>query len=83
MFIRTFVHGTSKIKILNWIIADAIIFSGYCLYGDDSDCVFKCHCAVDSECDGGICPSGCDGAPLGYNWRGPACQIGNIIDYFI
>ncbi|KAK2138429.1 hypothetical protein LSH36_3056g00018, partial [Paralvinella palmiformis] len=50
----------------------------YCLYGDDSDCVFKCHCAVDSECDGGICPSGCDGAPLGYNWRGPACQIGNV-----
>ena len=49
--------------------------SGYCLYGDDPGCAFQCQCAVDSECSGGTCPSGCGTAPLGYNWRGPACQI--------
>ncbi|KAK2147590.1 hypothetical protein LSH36_546g01007 [Paralvinella palmiformis] len=51
---------------------------GYCLYGDDPRCTFQCHCAVDSECSGGICPSGCDKEPLGHNWRGPGCQIGKL-----
>ena len=54
------------------------IFPGYCLYGDDPRCTFQCHCAVDSECSTGICPSGCDKAPLGHNWRGPGCQIGKL-----
>ena len=55
---------------------NAHYISGYCLYGDDPGCAFQCHCAVDSECSGGTCASGCDTAPLGYNWAGPACQIG-------
>jgi len=55
-----------------------ILLSGYCLYGDSRQCVFQCHCAVDSECDGGQCSSGCDTAPLGYNWAGPVVQIGKL-----
>ncbi|KAK2138899.1 hypothetical protein LSH36_2230g00006 [Paralvinella palmiformis] len=52
---------------------------GYCLYGDDPNSAFQCHCAVDNECGGGTCPSGCDTSlPSGYNWRGSSCQIGIV-----
>ncbi|KAK2144289.1 hypothetical protein LSH36_771g00037 [Paralvinella palmiformis] len=49
---------------------------GYCLYGDEPDCAFTCHCASVSDCRDGICLDGCDKGPLGYNWGGPSCQIG-------
>ncbi|KAK2138617.1 hypothetical protein LSH36_2721g00002, partial [Paralvinella palmiformis] len=54
-------------------------YPGYCLYGDDPNCAFQCHCSVDNECSGGTCPSGCDTSlPSGYTWSGPSCQIGNV-----
>ncbi|KAK2139907.1 hypothetical protein LSH36_1562g00058 [Paralvinella palmiformis] len=61
------------IMITLWLIVR------YCLYGDDPNCAFQCHCAVDNECSGGTCPSGCDTSlPSGYTWSGPSCQIGNV-----
>ena len=58
------------------VTLSASIITGYCLYGEAPDCAFQCHCVVDNECSGGVCPSGCDKGLLGHNWRGPACQIG-------
>ncbi|KAK2153787.1 hypothetical protein LSH36_286g02015, partial [Paralvinella palmiformis] len=50
----------------------------YCIQREDEGCRFECHCVNHNECRGGICPSGCHRAALGYNWGGPACQIGNV-----
>ncbi|KAI0239536.1 hypothetical protein LSAT2_009728 [Lamellibrachia satsuma] len=47
-------------------------------------CIFPCRCAkgcdqVSGQClDDGQCK---DGYPSGYNWRGTACQIGNVALY--
>ncbi|KAK2163755.1 hypothetical protein LSH36_74g00023 [Paralvinella palmiformis] len=51
---------------------------GYCNPEEEQSCPFECHCAVKSECRSGTCPSGCQTGPLGYNWHGPGCQIGNV-----
>ena len=54
-----------------------LYLTAYSVKGELDNCDYECHCAVDSECAAGICPSGCDKGPLGYNWGGPGCQIGN------
>ncbi|KAK2140500.1 hypothetical protein LSH36_1334g00010 [Paralvinella palmiformis] len=75
------------IKLLVWVVAVYSLplnCTGRCLFGNSDGCVFKCHCAKVSECNEPevSCPGGCASGILGYNWTGPACQIGCGLDKY-